>query len=87
MKLLATANAKKGKGVPVKVMANPKKSIAMLYTVDMATGEIDSKPLFNAKADKATILRPKLYQQINDKDIVIYGERGRNYKFGTMSLN
>jgi predicted transcriptional regulator len=87
MKLLATANAKKGKGVPVKMMTNPKKSVALLYTVDMATGEIDSKPLFNAKSDKATILRPKLYRQINDKDIVIYGERGKNYKFGTMSLN
>ncbi|MEM1322656.1 MAG: hypothetical protein AAGG75_20495 [Bacteroidota bacterium] len=49
-------------------------------------GSMITYPLFS-NAEAEIITRPKICKQIGKKDMVIYGERGRKYKFASLQFN
>ncbi len=49
-------------------------------------GEFSKSQLFDAK-DQKTILRPKISEQLNQTQLLIYGERGNSYLFGSIKFN
>ena len=64
-----------------KIMTNPGKAVTMLATVDNS-GKYTRTALFPAKEQKA-IVRPSFYLQ-GDKNVIIYSETGRDYRFGNI---
>jgi hypothetical protein len=68
----------------IKSMNNPKKSIAMLVSIDNE-GNVSRKPLFNTK-DQSVILRPKLYSQTTSNGVILYGQKGKTYRFGRLEF-
>lgn len=68
----------------LKVMNNPKKSIATMVTMS-ADGKQNRAALFQSK-DFGTILKPKLNYAMGNSEIIIYGEKGSKYKFGKMTF-
>jgi hypothetical protein len=65
-------------------MNNPKKSVAVLVTMD-SNGNQDRQSMFNNN-DLKIILRPKIFMQINEKKMILYGEKGNTYKLADVRI-
>lgn len=65
-------------------MNNPKKSTAVLVTMD-SYGNQDRQAMFNNK-DLKIILRPKLFMQMNEHHMVLYGEKRSTYKLANVRI-
>ena len=65
-------------------MSNPKKSTAILVTMD-SNGNQDRQAMFENK-DLKIILRPKLFLQINEHRMILYGERRSTYKLADVKI-
>ena len=48
-------------------------------------GSVLRYPLFSNK-EQGVVTRPKICRQVGRRDMAIYGERGRNYRFGLISF-
>lgn len=57
-------------------------SIITLAAIDK-NGEVALNPLF-ADTEASITTRPKVCKQIGSKEMLIYGERGRNFRFGAL---
>ena len=68
-----------------KTMGNPKKSVAMLVTID-EKGNEQRNPMFDAK-DLQVILRPNLSLQVSPTAMIIYGDKRKNFKYGRVTFN
>ena len=65
-------------------MNNPKKSTAILVTMD-SNGNQDRQAMFNNR-DLKIILRPKLFMQINEHRMILYGEMRSNFKLADVKM-
>lgn len=61
-----------------------KYSVVVLAQIDRA-GKVKKAPLFQNK-EEGVITRPKICRQIGRYNMAIYGEQGRNYKFGLLGF-
>ncbi len=61
-----------------------KYSVVVLAEVDR-TGQIKRSPLFQNK-EEGVVTRPKICRQIGRRDMAIYGEQGKNYRFGLLNF-
>ena len=59
-------------------------SIISLATIDR-NGQVSMQPVFNNQQAGITT-RPKICKQIGRNEMLIYGERGRKYRFGNLKL-
>jgi len=66
-------------------MQNPKRSTAILVTMD-SNGNQDRQAMFSNN-DLKIILRPKLFMQMNEHRMILYGERGSNFKLADVKMN
>ncbi|MEO6882472.1 MAG: hypothetical protein ABI199_00455 [Bacteroidia bacterium] len=67
-----------------KTMSNPRKSVAMLVTMD-EKGDEQRNSMFNAK-DLEVILRPILSLQVSPSAMIIYGDKRKNFKYGRVTF-
>lgn len=65
-------------------MNNPKKSIAVLVSMD-SNGNQSRQSMFSNN-DLKIILRPKLFMQINERRMILYGEKGSTYKLADVKI-
>lgn len=61
-----------------------RKSPVMLASIN-TKGKVEIKELFNNKTERV-MLRPMLCRQTSKNEMMIYGERGKRYKFGKISF-
>jgi hypothetical protein len=61
-----------------------KYSVVTVAEVDR-NGVVKRSPLFQNK-EKGVVVRPKLSKQVGRREMAIYGESGRRYKFGVLSF-
>ena len=61
-----------------------KYSVVTIAEVDR-NGAVKRSPLFQNK-ENGVVVRPKLSKQVGRRDMAIYGESGRRYKFGVLSF-
>jgi hypothetical protein len=66
-------------------MNNPKKSIAVLVSMD-SNGNQERQSMFS-NSDLKIILRPKLFMQMNERRMILYGEKGSTYKMADVKIN
>lgn len=67
-----------------RVMDNPKKAITSMIVIAQ-NGETAKLPLFKA-AEQNIYISPKLYAIPNTHELIIYGQKNSNYKFGRLSF-
>ena len=48
-------------------------------------GQVRRSPLFQNK-ENGVVVRPKISKQVGRRDLAIYGENGRRYKFGVLTF-
>ena len=77
-------NLKKPDANKYSYMQNPKKSVAILVTMD-SNGNQDRQAMFSNK-DLKIILRPKLFMQMNENRMILYGERGNTFKLADVRI-
>jgi len=65
-------------------MQNPKKSVAVLVTMD-SNGNQNRQAMFSNK-DLKIILRPKLFMQMNEFRMILYGEKGSTFKLANVKI-
>lgn len=65
-------------------MNNPRKSVAVLVTMD-SNGKQERQAMFSNK-DLKIILRPKLFLQTSEHRLVLYGEKGSTYKLADVKI-
>lgn len=65
-------------------MNNSSKAVVARVHMDNS-GKINKKPLFLNK-DKDVIIRPKIHLLLNDNSLLIYGQRGKSYRFGRIKF-
>jgi len=63
---------------------NGRKSVVMIVTVE-PDGTLSKKPLFSNR-EQNILTRPKIARQMTRHVLMLYGEAGRRYKFGRMTL-
>jgi hypothetical protein len=61
-----------------------KYSVVTIAEVDR-NGAVKRAPLFQNK-ENGVVVRPKISKQVGRRDMAIYGESGRKYKFGVLSF-
>ncbi|HEY9703619.1 MAG TPA: hypothetical protein V6C58_14315, partial [Allocoleopsis sp.] len=61
-----------------------KNSVVVLAEVNR-NGKVSIAPLFGNK-NEGIVTRPKICRQIGKKEMAIYGESGRTYRFGTLEF-
>lgn len=61
-----------------------KYSVVVLAEVDRS-GHVTRAPLFQNK-EEGIVTRPKICRQIGRRDMAIYGEQGKNYRFGLLNF-
>jgi hypothetical protein len=66
-------------------MQNPKKSVAILVTMD-SNGNQDRQAMFSNQ-DLKIILRPKLFMQMNEHRMILYGEKGSTFKLADVKFD
>ena len=49
-------------------------------------GSLKRYPMFSNR-DKGVVTRPKICRQVGRRDMAIYGESGRSYRFGVLSFD
>lgn len=62
-----------------------KNGIVTMAVLD-SKGEYDKYPLISTK-EEGVMLRPKVCEQSGRKEMIIYGERGKKYKFGKVTFD
>lgn len=67
-----------------RTMNNPKKSLVVMSTVD-GNGRVFYEPLFSNK-DYGAILVPRRCYQIEEGNLILFGQRKKKCRFGTISL-
>lgn len=67
-------------GIIHRSMNNSSKAVVARVHMDN-NGQITKKPLFLNK-DKDVIIRPKIHLLLSDNSLLIYGQRGKSYRFG-----
>ncbi|MBI3510490.1 MAG: hypothetical protein HY064_07480 [Bacteroidetes bacterium] len=67
-----------------KYLSNPKRSVATLVTMD-SRGNQDRQAMFNNN-DLKIILRPKLFLQCNEHELILYGEKGSTFKLANVKI-
>ena len=77
-------NLKTQEGGKYRYMSNPKKSMAVLVTMD-SHGNQDRQSMFNNR-DLKIILRPKLFLQTGENRMILYGEKGSTYKLADVKI-
>ena len=65
-------------------MNNPKKSVAILVTLD-SRGNQQRQAMFSNR-DLKIVLRPKSFMQLNEKRMVLYGEKGHVFKLADVKI-
>jgi hypothetical protein len=65
-------------------MNNSSKAVVARVHMDN-DGKITKMPLFVNKY-KDVIIRPKIHLQLNDNSLLIYGQRGKSYRFGRIKF-
>lgn len=65
-------------------MMKTRKSVAMLAYINKS-GMINYEALFSAK-DSRQVLRPKMHYQSGSQQLIIFSQRGNDYKFGIIGL-
>ena len=60
-------------------------SVVVLAEVNRE-GKVKRSPLFQNK-EEGIVTRPKICRQIGRREVAIYGEKGRGYRFGTISFD
>ncbi|MFT6166367.1 MAG: hypothetical protein ACJASF_001053 [Vicingaceae bacterium] len=85
-KNLATSKMTKGKakGVVYDFTKRFKSSVAVLVQLD-SDGRQVKEALFNAK-EAELLIRPKVAEQISDKEMVIYGQKRKSERFGKITF-
>ncbi|HEU4717257.1 MAG TPA: hypothetical protein VFU15_05470 [Bacteroidia bacterium] len=68
----------------IHAMNNPRKSVAVLVTMD-SKGNIDRQAMFSNR-DLKIVLRPKLFMQFNEHRMLLYGEKGSTFKFADVRM-
>lgn len=63
---------------------NGNNSVIALAEV-LKTGEVSTHPVASNK-EANIVVRPKICKQIGAREIALYGERGRRYRFGSLQL-
>ncbi|GAB4136623.1 MAG: hypothetical protein Fur0041_11160 [Bacteroidia bacterium] len=71
-----------GKGI--RTMGSAKKSMAVLVTLD-SNGNQTREAMFSNK-DLKIILRPKLFLQTTEQEMILYGQKGKTYKLATVKI-
>ena len=61
-----------------------KYSVVVLAEVDRS-GQVKKAPLFQNK-EEGIVTRPKICRQVGRRDMVIYGERNKTYRFGLLNF-
>jgi hypothetical protein len=64
---------------------SPDKSSVVVLAEVNKEGQVKRAPLFQNK-EEGIVTRPKICRQIGRKEMAIYGESGRAYRFGTLSF-
>ncbi|HTL83413.1 MAG TPA: hypothetical protein VL651_16975 [Bacteroidia bacterium] len=72
-------------GDKYKYMTNPKKSVAVLVTMD-SYGNQQRQAMFS-NDDLKIILRPKLFMQSSDTQLYLYGEKGSTFKLASVKIS
>lgn len=75
------------KGKYVAATRNPKKLMVTLATVNKKTGDYSSELFFKSKSDGKSVFVPKIHRTLNDKQTLIYAEKGKTHRFGIISVN
>ncbi len=65
---------------------NPKKLVVALSTVNQKTGEFTSEIFFKSKTEGKAVFVPKFNQKLNDKQTLIYAEKGKTNRFGVITV-
>ena len=63
---------------------NGRNSVISLASIDK-NGQVDMQPIF-ANRQAGITTRPKICKQIGRNEMLIYGERGRKYRFGSLKF-
>jgi hypothetical protein len=70
----------------LKKMRNHKKSITTLVTIDLENGETKKEKLEGVVEDKL-VVKPYIYKyDYSKKEMVVFAQKGRKYKFGIIKL-
>lgn len=75
------------KGKYIASTRNPKKLVVALATVNQKTGEYSSEIFFKSKSEGKSAFVPKYNQKLNDKQTLIYAEKGKSHRFGIITVN
>jgi len=68
----------------LRAMTGAQGAVTMLCSIN-EKGEMVRQPLFTAKGGNV-ILRPKVFKQINPKELIIFAQRGKKYKLGKLTF-
>ena len=68
----------------IRPMGNLKKTIVNIVIVDNQ-GNYEKAALLNNKEDKV-VIRPKMYLQSSANELILYGRRGKKYRFGNIKV-
>jgi hypothetical protein len=71
-------------GTKYRYMSNLKRSVAVLVTMDMR-GEQVRQPMYRSR-DLKIWLRPKLYMQVGNHSMFLYGQRKSTYRLAKVTL-
>lgn len=66
----------------MKSMSNPKRSVPVVETLFPSGSK--TKSALNNLNNEELILRPSVNYQLSDKSIIIFAQKGKNYKFGRL---
>lgn len=61
-----------------------KETLVVLITVD-GSGQVEKEPLFSVR-DTDVVTRPKVCEQIGDREMVVFGQRKKNHRLGVVSF-
>lgn len=74
----------KGNSFNPRTMDNPKRSVTAMVVLAQ-NGEMAKVKLFKS-ADEKIYISPRLYGNLNQSELIIYGQKNSNYKFGRISF-
>jgi hypothetical protein len=72
-----------GKGRPDNY--NARKSIVVVVSLD-ANGKQTKQPIFKS-GDVEVITRPKVCEQISNRDVILFGQRKKKQQFAKVTFN
>jgi hypothetical protein len=65
---------------------SPDKNSVVVLAEMNRNGEVSIAPMFGNR-NEGIVTRPKICRQVGKRDMAIYGDNGRNYRFGTVSFD